>query len=278
MYLIINIICWSIQLSLAIIASIYWKRLPDTFRYLAFGCGFGIWLGTFTAFYFLLTAQPIEHCYLGRKFLYFWIYVGFLCYDYYQCVKFCAITLAGTWGKVVLYSLAMTRVVSYCYNIYYMDSVFSRTIRPGIGICFTSLPKFAVWQEHISAFLFETALLGYLVYFLYKNGNRGLHFKEFIRKYVDAEVQSFGIYYLAELTYMILYLNLGIPWLSILQACYITVPVSIFLTNIFLVYLPDVRPWKVVSKKSVMSGATLKTNVQVSKVSVKESVKLPQVR
>lgn len=127
------------------------------------------------------------------------------------------------------------RVSSYVFNIINVTGALLVPLAPypdgsGRSTCSSKFDAYAIYQEHITALLFEFFLVFLLARVFYI---RKMEFSAYIKQFLDFEVISFGIYLGVEFIYLVCYSIFPKSWVSIMNTLYLPVPVLLFSLNIF---------------------------------------------
>ncbi|KAJ3270840.1 hypothetical protein HDV01_007389 [Terramyces sp. JEL0728] len=183
------------------------------------------------SYYLILTYNDQSFCTAGKKISYGLIYINYIAYDYHQLFKIKQITAATGAKLYLLYFMYGVRIASLIVSEAEINGVLSGVVN-GTGSCVTVMDTAFIIQEHGISLIYETCLISIFALYVrehYKTGT--VKMAEFVRKFLDFEIMTFGGYFACEIGYIICYWAMPKAYLSALNTVYVNLPIVMFLLN-----------------------------------------------
>ncbi|KAJ3254071.1 hypothetical protein HK103_007532 [Boothiomyces macroporosus] len=221
----------AIQLANLFVMIFHWNKLRPTFRYTALSALFPMMICFALSYYLILTYNDQTFCTAGKKITYGLIYINYIAYDYHQLFKIVQITAAIGPKLYFLYFMYCVRIVSLFASEANINGALSGVVN-NVGSCVTTMDTSYIIQEHAISLIYESSLIAVFALYIrehYKTG--AVKMAEFVRKFLDFEVMTFGGYFACEIAYSICYWVMPKSYLSALNTVYVNLPIVMFLLN-----------------------------------------------
>ncbi|KAJ3319299.1 hypothetical protein HDV06_006407 [Boothiomyces sp. JEL0866] len=220
-----------IQIANLFVMIFNWNKLRPTFRATALSALFPMMVCFGLSYYLILTYNTQTFCTAGKKVTYGLIYVNYVAYDYHQLFKIKQITAASGKKLYFLYCMYGIRIMSLIASEVNINGTLSGVIN-GVGSCVTVMDTAFIVQEHLISLIYESCLITIFGMYVRENYHSGsVKMAEFVRKFLDFEVMTFGGYFGCEIGYSICYWVMPKSYLSALNTVYVNLPIVMFLLN-----------------------------------------------